>query len=93
MSNDIALLQEIVESWELLRQIPKCWAVVQPLICAFHLPKCNNGSLHLPSQEMCRVALGPCRILGFRDDGFPPFLNCNDTEMFPPLCKVSFYFI
>jgi hypothetical protein len=62
---------------------------VQPLICAYHLPRCENGSLFLPSQEMCRVALGPCRLLGLRDEGFPAFLNCNDTETFPPLCKVS----
>jgi hypothetical protein len=61
---------------------------VQPLICAYHLPRCENDTLVLPSQEMCRLALGPCKLLGMRPEGYPEFLNCSNEKIFPPYCKV-----
>jgi hypothetical protein len=61
---------------------------VQPLICAYHLPRCENDTLVLPSQEMCRLALGPCKLLGLRPEGYPEFLNCSNEKIFPPYCKV-----
>ncbi|XP_065342940.1 protein smoothened [Cloeon dipterum] len=82
---------EIVESLEILHKIPKCWAVVQPLICAFHLPQCVNDSVvYLPSQTLCRSALSQCKLLGNDSSGFPEFLRCSNTTLFPHDCKDSF---
>lgn len=41
--------------WQSLRSVPKCWAVIQPFLCALYMPRCENGLVELPSQEMCKV--------------------------------------
>nr|CAD7430029.1 unnamed protein product [Timema monikensis] len=56
-------IQEKLELWRGARRIPKCWAVIQPILCALYMPKCENDTVDLPSQEMCKMALGPCPIL------------------------------
>jgi hypothetical protein len=33
-----------------LKKSPKCWAVIQPLLCAVYMPKCQDGIMDLPSQ-------------------------------------------
>jgi hypothetical protein len=30
--------------WSGLRFVPKCWEVVQPLLCSVYLPKCVNDT-------------------------------------------------
>ncbi|XP_012278979.1 protein smoothened [Orussus abietinus] len=69
-----------------LRHIPKCWAVVQPLLCSLFMPKCMNDTVELPSQEMCKLVLGPCRIL-FNHTLWPNFIKCENSKLFPRLCK------
>ncbi|XP_059469948.1 protein smoothened [Neocloeon triangulifer] len=81
---------EIVESWEVLSRIPKCWAVVQPLICAYHLPQCINDNLILPPEEMCLIAQGPCKLLKASPKGYPEFLNCSNRNIFQKDCKDNF---
>lgn len=41
--------------------------------------------VYLPSLEMCRITLEPCRIL-YNTSFFPEFLKCNET-LFPPKCN------
>jgi hypothetical protein len=36
--------------WEGLRSSPRCWAVIQPLLCSYYMPKCQDGLIDLPSQ-------------------------------------------
>ncbi|CAD6999496.1 unnamed protein product [Ceratitis capitata] len=71
-----------------LRNVPKCWAVIQPFLCSVFMPKCEqiNGKdmVYLPSVEMCRKTLEPCRLL-YNTSYFPEFLRCNET-LFPPKC-------
>ncbi|XP_014203465.1 protein smoothened [Copidosoma floridanum] len=69
-----------------LKHIPKCWAVVQPFLCSVFMPKCINDTVDLPSQEMCRIVSGPCRII-FNHTIWPSFIKCEDTKLFPKLCK------
>ncbi|XP_049548568.1 protein smoothened [Anopheles darlingi] len=72
-----------------LRHVPKCWAVIQPFLCAVFTPKCEkiNGQemVYLPSLEMCRITLEPCRIL-YNTSFFPAFLRCNET-LYPSKCN------
>nr|CAD7199887.1 unnamed protein product [Timema douglasi] len=56
-------IQEKLELWRGARRIPKCWAVIQPILCALYMPKCENDTVDLPSQEICEMALGHCPIL------------------------------
>lgn len=80
-------LQEKLRLWQGLRHIPKCWAVIQPFLCAVYMPKCEDEQVDLPSQEMCKMTMGPCRLL-YNDKNFPSFLKCDDLTRFPPMCKV-----
>ncbi|XP_054742762.1 protein smoothened [Anastrepha obliqua] len=77
-----------LNSYRALRHVPKCWAVIQPFLCSVFMPKCEeiNGKemVYLPSVEMCRKTLEPCRIL-YNTTFFPEFLRCNET-LFPPKC-------
>lgn len=50
------------------------------------MPKCINETVDLPSQEMCKIVSGACRIL-FNHTIWPNFIKCEDTTLFPRLCK------
>lgn len=50
------------------------------------MPKCVNNTVDLPSQEMCKMVLGPCRML-LNHTIWPSFAKCDNTKLFPPLCK------
>ncbi|KAK3921765.1 Protein smoothened [Frankliniella fusca] len=79
-------MQEKLQFWTALKHVPRCWAVIQPLLCALYMPRCENGMVELPSQEMCKMALGPCRILELERGWMSP-LRCEDTNRFPSMCK------
>uniref|UniRef100_A0A336K3M0 Protein smoothened n=1 Tax=Culicoides sonorensis TaxID=179676 RepID=A0A336K3M0_CULSO len=80
---------ETLYSYQALKHVPKCWAVIQPFLCAVFLPKCEeiNGEnfVYLPSLEMCRKTQDPCRIL-YNTTYFPEFLKCKE-EHFPTKCN------
>ncbi|KAJ8688141.1 hypothetical protein QAD02_023936 [Eretmocerus hayati] len=80
------LIREKLHELQALKHIPKCWAVVQPFLCSIFMPKCVNDTVDLPSQEMCRMISGPCRVL-FNHTIWPSFIKCEDTDMFPSLCE------
>lgn len=78
-----------LQQYRALRYVPKCWAVIQPFLCAVLLPKCETirkqEYIYLPSYEMCRITAEPCRIL-YNTSLFPDFLKCNET-LYPPKCN------
>ncbi|XP_023296961.2 protein smoothened [Lucilia cuprina] len=82
-------VQERLNKYMALKHVPKCWSVIQPFLCAVFTPKCEhiNGEdmVYLPSLEMCRITLEPCRIL-YNTTYFPEFLKCNETH-FPSKCN------
>ncbi|CAG9773620.1 unnamed protein product [Ceutorhynchus assimilis] len=90
--NSQAKVQEKLQLYEqYLRYIPKCWAVIQPFLCAMYMPKCNNGTegtetVDLPSREMCKITLQPCKLI-YNSTVFPEFFNCEDERLFPSMCK------
>ncbi|XP_072400944.1 protein smoothened isoform X2 [Diabrotica undecimpunctata] len=79
-------VQEKLQLYKYLRFIPKCWAVIQPFLCSLYMPKCENDKVDLPSYEMCKITLEPCKIL-YNNSVFPEFLNCEDERLFPTKCK------
>ncbi|XP_076361790.1 smoothened, frizzled class receptor [Tachypleus tridentatus] len=85
-SESLADVKEQLILWKGLQSVPRCWAVIQPLLCAVYLPKCENGQITLPSQEMCKVTRGPCQVVQ-HEFGWPEFLKCNSLDRFPPACK------
>ncbi|XP_014469047.1 PREDICTED: protein smoothened-like isoform X5 [Dinoponera quadriceps] len=78
--------QERLHLLQALRHVPKCWAVVQPFLCSIFMPKCMNNMVELPSHEMCKMVLGPCRML-LNHTIWPSFAKCDDTELFRRSCK------
>ncbi|CAM1302093.1 SMO (predicted) [Pycnogonum litorale] len=89
LANDSFTQDEVQEKlglWKALQNVPRCWAVVQPLLCAVYMPKCEDAAVMLPSQELCRKTRGPCRIVE-KEHGWPEFLDCDKTENFPRQCK------
>ncbi|KYM89276.1 Protein smoothened [Atta colombica] len=82
--------QDIVEErlylLQALKHVPKCWAVVQPFLCSIFMPKCINDTVELPSQEMCKMVSGPCRML-MNHTIWPSFAKCDNKELFPRLCQ------
>ncbi|XP_046969794.1 protein smoothened isoform X1 [Vanessa cardui] len=82
-------IQNQLELYRELINVPKCWAVIQPLLCATFMPNCerilDQDMVHLPSYEMCKITMEPCAIL-YNTSYFPSFLKCNAT-LFPPKCE------
>lgn len=83
--------EQIETQLELYRgiiHVPKCWAVLQPLLCSIFKPKCErilgNDMVYIPSYEMCKITMEPCAIL-YNTTYFPSFLKCNET-LFPSKC-------
>ncbi|XP_003896630.1 smoothened homolog isoform X1 [Papio anubis] len=70
--------------WSGLRNAPRCWAVIQPLLCAVYMPKCENDRVELPSRTLCQATRGPCAIVE-RERGWPDFLRCT-PDRFPEGC-------
>ncbi|KAK9504914.1 hypothetical protein O3M35_009082 [Rhynocoris fuscipes] len=78
--------QEQLKEWRRLVHIPKCWAVIQPFLCALYMPKCDDSGVYLPSQEMCKMIMGPCRILTSFEP-WPAVFRCDNQTRYPPMCK------
>ncbi|CAG7784874.1 unnamed protein product, partial [Allacma fusca] len=72
-----------------LKSLPRCWAVVQPLLCSFFMPKCHEKKIDLPSQELCKISRNPCRVIEESLKEWPAFLRCDDLDKFAPNCKNS----
>ncbi|MEE6515913.1 hypothetical protein FKM82_025050 [Ascaphus truei] len=70
--------------WSGLRNAPRCWDAIQPLLCAVYMPKCEGGKVELPSHGLCQATRGPCAIVE-RERGWPDFLKCT-TDRFPEGC-------
>ncbi|XP_017349767.1 smoothened homolog [Ictalurus punctatus] len=77
---------EKLAMWSGLRNAPRCWAVIQPLLCAVYMPKCENGKVELPSQTLCQATRRPCSIVE-QERGWPNFLKCENTDKFPLGCQ------
>lgn len=81
-------IQTQLELYRGLINVPNCWAVIQPLLCATFMPKCETilgqDMVYLPSYEMCKITMEPCAIV-YNTSYFPSFLKCN-TTLFPPMC-------
>ncbi|XP_037616227.1 smoothened homolog [Sebastes umbrosus] len=74
---------EKLTMWSGLRNAPRCWSVIQPLLCAIYMPKCENGRVELPSQSLCLATRRPCSIVD-QERGWPSFLKC---DKFPVGCS------
>uniref|UniRef100_A0A6I8RXK0 Protein smoothened n=1 Tax=Xenopus tropicalis TaxID=8364 RepID=A0A6I8RXK0_XENTR len=68
-----------------LRNAPRCWDAIRPLLCAVYMPKCEGGKVELPSQSLCQTTRVPCAIVA-RERGWPDFLKCT-TDHFPDGCS------
>ncbi|KAI7791837.1 protein smoothened [Triplophysa rosa] len=77
---------EKLAMWSGLRNAPRCWAVIQPLLCAVYMPKCENGKVELPSQHLCQSTRTPCSIVE-QERGWPNFLKCEFKDKFPKGCQ------
>ncbi|XP_037315713.2 protein smoothened [Pungitius pungitius] len=86
LADDSGTQEEAFEKltmWSGLRNAPRCWSVIQPLLCAIYMPKCENGRVELPSQSLCLATRGPCSIVD-QERGWPGFLKC---DKFPQGCS------
>lgn len=87
--NSQSKIQAQLEIYRQLINVPTCWAVIQPLLCATFMPKCEEilgqDMVYLPSYEMCKITMEPCAIL-YNTSYFPSFLKCN-TTLFPTKCE------
>ncbi|XP_042561711.1 smoothened homolog [Clupea harengus] len=91
LAEDSNTQEEVFEKlamWSGLRNAPRCWAVIQPLLCAVYMPKCDNGKVELPSQMLCQTTRKPCSIVE-KERGWPNFLKCDKTENYPKGCENS----
>ncbi|XP_070533789.1 protein smoothened-like [Ptychodera flava] len=82
LANDSVTQDDVREKlalWKGLKNVPRCWEVIQPLLCAVYMPKCENGFVELPSMDICSVTRGPCKIVEI-DRGWPSFLRCDESH-------------
>ncbi|XP_028667262.2 smoothened homolog [Erpetoichthys calabaricus] len=78
---------EKLAMWSGLRNAPRCWDVIQPLLCSVYMPKCENGKVELPSKSLCQITRRPCAIVE-RERGWPDFLKCSSSN-FPVGCHTE----
>uniref|UniRef100_A0A1A8IIL5 Protein smoothened n=1 Tax=Nothobranchius kuhntae TaxID=321403 RepID=A0A1A8IIL5_NOTKU len=86
LAEDSSTQEEAFEKltmWSGLRNAPRCWSVIQPLLCAIYMPKCENGRVELPSKSLCVATRKPCSIVD-QERGWPSFLKC---DKFPLGCS------
>jgi Fz domain len=98
-------VSEHLKLWSALRSVPQCWEVIQPLLCAVYIPRCqimtvstsghnvSTGGMtmvQMPSRELCEVVQTPCRVIELYG-GWPSYLRC-DRPHFNKGCSVSSYF-
>ncbi|XP_078718539.1 protein smoothened isoform X2 [Lampetra fluviatilis] len=77
--------QANLQLWAELRRVPRCWEVVQPLLCAVYMPRCSAGVVELPSRALCHATRAPCAVVARTPHGWPDFLSCQ-PERFPDGC-------
>ena len=87
-SNSQEDVQEKLDLWEGLRSVPRCWEVIQPLLCSVYMPRCDDEKnvLELPGVELCERTREPCKIVE-NSEGWPDFLKC-DQPHFKENCVV-----
>uniref|UniRef100_T1ISZ0 G-protein coupled receptors family 2 profile 2 domain-containing protein n=1 Tax=Strigamia maritima TaxID=126957 RepID=T1ISZ0_STRMM len=78
-------VQRQMQLWAGLSSVPRCWSVIRPLLCAVYMPRCENGSIDLPSYDLCRITRKRCRIVEVIEN-WPEFLKC-DKPHFKHQCK------
>ncbi|KAL3273872.1 hypothetical protein HHI36_015298 [Cryptolaemus montrouzieri] len=78
--------EQLLLLYQYLRYVPKCWAIIQPFLCALYMPNCSNDLVNLPSREMCEITVEHCKIF-LNTTVFPEILNCNNDMLFPSKCK------
>ena len=74
-------VQEQLELWEGLKNVPKCWSAIQPLLCSTYYPECQNGRISKVPYQLCKVVKNPCRIVDKIQD-WPLFLHCKNDSVF-----------
>ena len=79
-------IQEKLTLWGGLRNAPKCWEVIQPLLCAVYMPRCENDTIELISKDICEKTRGPCKIVETYQGAWPEFLKCGQSH-FRSDCK------
>lgn len=40
----------MLEYWKILKKFPYCWEKIQPILCAYYMPNCENNTVYLPTQ-------------------------------------------
>jgi len=75
-----------VEEWAGLRHVPKCWEVVQPLLCRVYMPSCHDQKVTLAPYQLCKIARQPCRVILELHGDWPDFLQCDNEKTFSKDC-------
>lgn len=85
--------QATLAAWSGLRAAPKCWDVVQPLLCATLVPKCNGSLVDRPTRELCLKTHDPCDFVRVANGGaWPELLDCDRSYFTSdPECKSDTY--
>nr|CAB3266401.1 smoothened protein [Phallusia mammillata] len=74
--------------WSGLRAVPRCWDVIQPLLCSVYYPTCENNKITLPDRSLCLETRSPCRIVEL-EHGWPEFLECDNNDVFNDGCQIN----
>lgn len=84
LATDSSNLDEMVlnrQVWTGLQAVPKCWVVLQPLLCAVYTPKCDNNRIELYPRSLCLATREPCRIVSeYYSGSWPEFLDCDQPQ-------------
>lgn len=79
-------VQEKLLLYQGLKNVPKCWTVIQPFLCSLYMPKCDKDQVDLPSKELCRNIFAPCKFF-YNTTFFSDYMKCEDERLFRPNCK------
>ena len=80
-----------------MRYVPKCWKKLQPILCAYYLPKCitneskSQNSISMIPKNICLKAREKCEIISsdavasdlkVEENEWPEFLDCDNENIF-----------
>ena len=81
-------VQARLDAWSALKFVPKCWAVIQPLLCSIYMPQCSNGTVPMLEKQLCTAVKSQCRIVDLVSKlphlslTWPQFIDCENKEVF-----------
>lgn len=78
ISSSVEVQRDNLSQWLGLQGIPRCWDILQPLLCAVYMPKCEDSYIEMYRRDLCEKTKDACNVAPELIGGpWPWFLDCG----------------